>query len=207
MNRSLSVISLTVISIVGTSNGALAEAPKNAPAEKAASPSPTKSPELEPGSNVLCEVDVFYTWKPAPRKDDQEAEPPAPVKDFYITAGEEGLVEEEVTNRLTAKIPQFSQQALQLCASVHQDQTLCVTSKLKANNAHYEKLDFVARRALVEAINLDCQEQAGECIGAEVSDVKCRVNRPPDLQPQPSPGAADAAPADKAKDGKDAKKK
>src|SRR5262245_35972007 len=90
------------------------EAPKpGAPGAAEAAPAP-----LEPGTDIVCEADIFYNWKPqgfaqkkilpgdatAPAPEDVVApEPPDSIREFFTTAGEQGLVEEEVTNRLNTK--------------------------------------------------------------------------------------------------------
>ena len=206
--------SLLVIFLFAESSCAFAQAAKDAPKDPKGLEQQTRPPAtgLEPGSQVICESDIFFSWAPehslqatensdAAAPDDSSAEP---IKDFYITIGEDGLVEEEVKNRLETKIPQIKQEALDFCTNQHQDQTNCVTVKLKASAEKYSRLDYIGRRTMIEAINTDCEHHIGRCLSSAATDVKCRNDRLPDLPVQPPPGVADAATG---KGGKDAKKK
>ena len=182
-----------------------AAAQNKAPAKEAPADAAAVAPGLEPGTDYVCEAEIYYIWKPAPpppKPGVPDTEPPAEnTKDFFAMAGDQGLVEEEVKNRLNTKIPQMQQQAMSQCVELHQDQTACISSKMKIGFAQISRLDFAARRAMADAISNDCERQLGRCLSTAVSEPKCHLNRPPDM-----PVAAPAAEAGKAP-AKDAKKK
>ncbi len=176
-------------------------------AAPAAGAEPAAPPALEPGANLVCETDISFVWKPippppkpgairgsnGPQVDKDEPVEQEPVEDFFTTAGEDGVVEEEVRNRLAGKIPQLQRQAIESCKILHENQTLCVSAKLRANFEQFNRLDFLSRKAMVEAISGDCEKKGGKCISAEYSPVKCHINRFPDVLPQKAEAPAPAA--------------
>lgn len=175
---------------------------------------------LEPGADYLCQADVFYVWKPAPPAGEGAmaaaggnghlgAEPSADDsndsrREFALVVGETGLIQDEVKNRVAARIPIAQLEAVQKCKLEHEDRTSCVTQKMKRGMDNYTRLDFGARKAMLEAMNHDCESNLGTCGNSEVTEISCLVNRSPDfLPPKPEAPAADK----KGENGKDAKKK
>ncbi len=182
-----------------------------APAAAEGSPAP-----LEPGADYLCQADVFYVWTPnAPPGEEPQggvsanlgAEPAEPSaesrREFALVVGETGLVQDEVKNRVKARIPAAQLEAVQRCKSEHEDRTSCVTLKIKRSTDNYARLDFGARKAMLEAMNHDCQSNLGVCGNSEVTEISCLINRSPDVLPP----KADAAPAGKGDAAKEPKKK
>ncbi len=197
-------------------------AKKDAPAAKPAegeAPA-AEHPALEPGADFICEADVFYNWKPQdftpkkilpadpkPKEEEAVVPPPESIREFFTTVGEQGVVEEEVTNRLNVKIPLLQRQAAEHCKQTHQDQTLCVSAKLRAGFEQYNKLDYISRRAMVEAMTADCLAKMGKCLDTEVSEIECHINRSPEVPIEKAGEAGKEAGKDAGKDAGKEKKK
>lgn len=181
---------------------ALAEAAKEKDKAKPADAAAESGvPGLAPGTDYVCEVDIFFKWRPRPKKTNGSTPELDPIKDFFTTAGDEGVVEDEVKNRLGTKIPNLERQAMDMCKSIHQDKTLCVAARMRSSVEHYTKLDFTARRAMAEAIDRDCEHKLGKCLGTEASEIRCHLNRSPEV-PMPKEGEAAAPGGEKEKEKK-----
>ena len=175
------------------------EPPKDAAAPAAA---PVEAAVvLESGSDYICQADVSFTWRPdpppppkhdpaAPAQPKQPTPVPTPapvmepIKEYFTLTGEQGMVEKEVRERLTAKLPEIRRQATEACRAAHQDFSGCVSSKLRTTYDQYVKLDFTARRTMIDAIDTDCQHRMGICISDEASEIRCHINRSPDTAPK-----------------------
>lgn len=192
------------------------------PPAKAPEEAVPAEPPLEPGTDYICEVDIFYIWKPEPKPKKPLAKPTSGkassepveketpvvlenVREFFTTAGDQGLVKEEIINRLSSKIPFYERQASDQCKSSHQDLTLCVSSRLRANFEQYNKLDYATRKAMTDGIESDCAHKLGKCLSTDASEIRCQVNRSPEVPAKP-PGEAEAAAGGKEKE-KEKKKK
>jgi len=186
--------SLLAAPLITLPTAVFAEEKKEPPKEGA--PAEAEAVVLEPGSDYVCQSDISYTWRPSPPplpKPDPSvrpqtvptpAPPPEPVKEFFTAAGEQGMNEKEVRERLIGKLPEIRRQASDACRSAHQDFSVCVSSRLRATYDQYVKLDFAARRAMIDAIDVDCQQRMGTCLSDEASEVRCYVNRSPDAVPK-----------------------
>jgi len=217
-----------ILSCVLCSASAWAEdAPKEAAAKDAAAKdakegeAPAPDAPLEPGADYICEVDIFYNWKPAPPKpkkmdkplaggkstasqptptpQEETSDKPDNIREFFTTAGEQGLVKDEIINRLNSKIPFYERQASEACKNSHQDQTLCVSSRLRASFEQYNKLDYATRKAMTDGIRSDCEDKLGKCFNTEASEVRCQINRSPEVLPKPPEATGEAAAKDKKK--------
>lgn len=222
--RALPVIFAGVMGCLVPATAAWAEGPAGKDPKKEAGgaapaggePSP---PPLEPGADYLCQADVFYVWKPAPPAPEGVptgagnqahlgAEPAEESgesrREFALVVGETGLVQDEVKNRVSSRIPIAQLEAVQKCKAEHEDRTSCVTMKIKRGMDNYTRLDFGARKAMLDAMNHDCENNLGVCGNSEVTEITCMVNRSPDaVLPKP----VEAAAGGKGEGGKDAKKK
>jgi hypothetical protein len=203
---------LSALACVAVSSTAWAEAAKEEAKAQPAEAAPQAGLVPGPGADIICEADIFFSWKLSPPKEKENAanntqaapendDDSEAVKEFFSSAGEEGLVEEEVRNRLSAKLPQMQQEAMKFCVSAHQDQTGCISSKIRLNADQYSRLDFVARKAMIDAINNDCEQSLGKCLSTETGEMKCRINRPPDV-PAQAAASADEKSTEKSKDTK-----
>ena len=157
---------------------------------------------------VLCEADVFYTWKhidksamssnPMAAADSaammrsEPADSSKVEKVFFSRFGEKGKSEEQARNRLLSLLPRVEREARTHCEHKHQDQALCMARQLRASD--YQRVDFTVRQALLPAITESCQQLGGTCLETKVGTVACYVLSPPE--------AAETA---KSEDGKKAK--
>lgn len=162
---------------------------------------------------IVCEANITYSWKrkppPVPLGNKNSVTPPPPppemptLETLYQQIGERGMVEVDVKNRLTTRLPSAQAEAMQHCAEAHENQTLCISKQLKLVTKDYQLLDFAARKTLLSAVTADCETQAGDCLSSKSGPVYCFENRSPDALPATSEteGAegADKKPADKKK--------
>ncbi len=139
--------------------------------------------EILPGSATICEADIFYSWKlkPPVKKEKEKTSEPAvtitPTKVLFQTIGEEGANETDIKNKLNAKITLAQKQALEDCQSLHQDQGLCLTKKIKSQQDLLGKLDFATKNTIIAAATSDCQNEQGICEKVEVSEIRCYLNK------------------------------
>ncbi len=175
-------------------------------AAKPAAPAPanveldlSKKLDGKDGIDFVCEADIYYSWKrKSSGKENAAPKAEKEIDVFYTTVGERGLVGLDVRNRLTSKIPKIKMEALVHCRKSHQDQAKCVASQLRSNAQDYNMMDFKSRSAFLTALQNDCAENTGECVGTKTRPIKCYLNRPPN-----SPLAEEKT----EEEGKDEKKK
>lgn len=162
---------------------------------------------------IVCEANITYSWKrkppPVPLGNQNSGTPPPPPPEMptletqYQQIGERGMIEVDVKNRLTTRLPSAQAEAMKHCADAHENQTLCVSKQLKLVAKDYQLLDFAARKTFLNAITTDCEAQAGDCVSAKSGPVYCFENRSPDALPvsteAESAEGADKKAADKKK--------
>lgn len=96
--------------------------------------------------------------------------------------------------------------ASEACKREHESYGTCVALKMGANASTLNSLGFSARGDLEKALNEECKQQEGTCLGVDVTDPKCRevvaakAGTSPDAEKSADTKAG-------AKGGKDAKKK
>ncbi len=96
--------------------------------------------------------------------------------------------------------------ASEACKRDHESYGTCVALKMSSNASVLNSLGFNARAELEKALNEECRQQEGACLGVDVSEPKCReiVAAKPSAAPEgDKTEAAKGAP----KGGKDPKKK
>ena len=154
------------------------------------SPSPAASPaQLKASgesSEVVCEADVFFTWKKTPPlvEPGKNAQPtPAPegleeVKSFFSTITDHGMTEDEARRKVSDQNASVESRALERCRLLKEDQAACLTTGLKNYAKEYNLLDFNARKAVVSAITSDCAKNSGRCLSSVVSPVRCYLSAP-----------------------------
>ena len=140
--------------------------------------------------DVLCEADVFYTWKHSDKSSDSMAEgdsvemmksapePSKIEKVFFTRFGEKGSSEEQARNRLLSLLPRVEREARTYCERKHQDQALCMARQLRASD--YQRVDFTVRQALLPAITESCQQIGGTCLETKVGTLACYALSPSD---------------------------
>lgn len=178
------------------------------PPPKSETPSPpsteqTPTPQQPTVSpyGLVCELDVFYQWqeRPAPKpalaaghrgpNPPPATEPPAELRKFetfYSRIGEQGMVEAEVRKLLHAKSAAAQAEALRRCEADHQDETGCITRKIKSITSVYGSLDFKTRNSMLSAAEKDCQETIGDCLGTREGEVLCFQNIAPEAPAPPA---------------------
>ncbi len=186
------LFSVCLIFLASTQSFAQDEANKDA-AAPATAPAP-----LEPGSDFVCEAQVTYNWRkrtPVLPKGSKEPAPTPydPIKVFFATVGERGTIEADVKERVTGILEKTKEEAQIDCKSVHENQTGCVSRKMRENSDGYSRMDFSARRSFLDAVKSDCEEAFGNCLNSEASAVLCRVRKPSDIAPKPPEAAKDTA--------------
>lgn len=191
-------ITLLLLFFLIIPSSAIAE--EKAPATKAATETPaTEPPPL--GSETVCEVDIYYSWKPNPPAKKEKEKNPEPVviaetKVLFQTIGEQGLNEKDIKNKLATKITLTQKQALEECGGLHQDQGQCLTKKIKPQQELLGKMDFATKNALLAATIADCQSEQGSCGKIETSETRCYLNKPEKLNAE-TPAATNEKAADK----------
>ena len=96
--------------------------------------------------------------------------------------------------------------ASEACKRDHESYGTCVALKMGANASVLNSLGFSARAELEKALNEECKQQEGTCLGVDVTEPKCREI----VEAKPTPPSEAEKPADSkagAKGGKDPKKK
>jgi hypothetical protein len=96
--------------------------------------------------------------------------------------------------------------ASEACKRDHESYGTCVALKMGANASTLNSLGFSARTELEKALNEECKQQEGACLGVDVTEPKCREI----VEAKPTPPSDAEKPADSkagAKGGKDPKKK
>lgn len=143
-------------------------------------------------SDYICEADVFYTWKrtiqPKEVTDERGQKkliPPdpaliKPIQEFYTRVGDRGPLEQEVANRLFARLPGVEAEARAQCELMREDKAKCLTRKLSAVQDEYQRMDFHGRKSLLDAVKDDCERNIGVCIKAGSSKIACYEQVPPD---------------------------
>jgi hypothetical protein len=165
----------------------------------------------QPGVDITCQSDVLYTWRRVIKNEQNDQknqaappppqEEPAPSEVFYVTLGENGLIENDVRTRLTSRLAAIKAQALTYCKNMHEDRSGCIISRLKSQPKDYAVMDFSARKTLLAAIEGDCANDTGICLSSESKEIRCFVNKPPDM------GVSKTEGTEAKKDDKDKKKK
>ncbi len=138
------------------------------------------SPALS--TEQICEVDVFYSWKPKPPPPppNTPAKPPEPIaaiETFYQRAFERGKELEATKSQLAARTSALKAGATKACRDEHQDQSNCVATRLRSSSRDYALLDFQTRKTLLDAVTEDCRIQAGTCLDAKVGEPQCREEK------------------------------
>ncbi len=177
-----------------------------------------------------CNADISYRWVkrvpevstlPAPpvggghgSARSQAAAPtplppkPTPEPTIVRLIGVERSGEDEATAKanLQVDIDRHRIRASEACKRDHESYGTCVALKMSSNASVLNSLGFSARADLEKALNEECRQQEGTCLGVDVSESKCReiVAAKPSAAPE-----GDKADASKAapKGGKDPKKK
>lgn len=154
-------------------------------AQDKAAATATEAPAL--GSETICESDIYYYWKlkplPTPTnsaKKPAEATPTPEMPDnkvLYQTVGEHGETETDVKNKLAAKITASLRDANEDCRNAHQDQTSCLTKKIKSQNELLGKIDFATKNKIISAMTDDCKNELGSCGKIESSEIRCYLNK------------------------------
>lgn len=135
---------------------------------------------LLPGSETICEADIFYYWKVKPPLKKENAAAAVKISEtkvLFQTIGEQGANETDIKNKLNAKMTLAQKQALEDCQSQHQDQGLCLTKKIKSQQDLLSKLDFATKNTIIAAANSDCQNEQGFCGEVEASEIRCYINK------------------------------
>jgi hypothetical protein len=162
----------------------------------------------EPGADVVCQYDVYFTWQKRPKEKKDEKgrvvveQPPPPAEAFFSTISVSGINEPDVRSNLTNLLPQAKAQALEHCRNAYEDLGGCISNHLKSRATEYSSMDFPARKSLLSAIENDCNYTLGTCLSSDSKDVRCFLNKPLETKP-----AAVAAEAGGQKESKDKKKK
>lgn len=193
MKKTILLFSLLLLRI----NSSFAE---DKAAAKTQAASPAAEVEILPGSETICEADIFYYWKVKPALKKEKAPEPTTISEtkvLYQTIGEQGANEADIKNKLNAKITLAQKEAATDCQSSHQDQGLCLTKKIKSQQDLLSKLDFATKNTIIAAASNDCQEEQGVCGKVEVSEIRCYLNKTQKIKIDPP--AADKAPAAAAK--------
>ena len=137
-------------------------------------------------------------------------EPPKPTPEPAIVRlmGLERSGTDEASAKATLQMDIERQRirASEACKRDHEGYGTCVALKLGANASTLNSLGFGARAELEKALNEECKQQEGTCLGVDVTEPKCReiVESKPTI---PSDGEKPADSKAGAKGGKDPKKK
>ena len=159
---------------------ALAQDEIKAPAEGEGSSMDT--PVTEVGVDYFCKADIFYKWmanSPKPSNSKRGSANAAVQETFFVTAGEHGLIGNDVKKRLEEKLPSIMQQATKHCEDTYQSLTSCVTQKRSMFAKDYHEMDFQTRRELLKTATEDCKENLRVCKGARATEISCDLNKPP----------------------------
>lgn len=162
------------------SSVALAADPKK---DAAATPEAEASSAVEGATkkSFTCEADLTFSWKrnpPKPRNDGGRRAPPQdppadPVDSFSHRASANGDSEEGAKSALQGIKEGERAKALVNCRKQHEDAAKCVADKYVEVTPSYERMDFQARRKLLEAIELSCETAAGQCLDSKLGAPEC----------------------------------
>ena len=136
----------------------------------------------------ICKLDVFYNWTPEKSLIDPGGEEEG-YRRYFGTIMDEGAEEDEVRQRLLARVSAVSTEAMNFCSDVHQDKSSCLVTRLREISKKFARYDYPRRKMLMEAAERDCFTGSGECVSVAVGEIECWGNASPD-----SPSLADFAP-------------
>lgn len=137
-------------------------------------------------AEFICRAEVQYRWK----KD--EAKKPQPSSDssaettdkgneftvFWTSLEKKGETEDDTKAAvIRASLPERVN-AERACLNTHQNMSGCIAGKYGALTSPISSLGFAAQKAVEAAINDDCDQQQGQCLGSSVSEVKCLESVP-----------------------------
>jgi len=147
-----------------------------------------KEAPKESAARLVCEADVFYTWKrlpPPPSAKEAQGQstqrntpPPAagqtkPIEVFYRRVTKEGENEQLIRTLLSTRLSEERGAALSECREQHENSSGCVARKLRSISDQYRTLGFAARKTLLESITSDCQNRQGDCLSTRASELRC----------------------------------
>ena len=136
-------------------------------------------------NEITCSADVVFTWKRTPPQQLQINEQGkqttvtpdpsvlSPIEEHYTRVSETGYVEEELKNRVAMKVPPAAILARRACEELHQEESSCISRKLRTNQSDLQLLDYGSRTALRKSIERDCAANKGICLEIKSTPVVC----------------------------------
>lgn len=135
--------------------------------------------QAPPPYGKICEVSVYYQL--TPRADKANSAAKSPTRILFATLSEQGMEMEDLKQRLKARVYKAQAEALQACREREKDEASCITEKIRALAADFPARDYKQRKLLLAAAEQDCKAESAICGAAEVSQLKCWLNVPPEV--------------------------
>ena len=153
---------------------------------------------LSAEAEVSCTMTMSYEWQPA-----QEVTGAGDAKDskmmkdssmksqkrmeFVRRLQETGEQEAAVIRALKDKAFLLKRDVMRECAAIHENHARCIASRYRSYSSDIRTGGFRARKALEEAIQLDCMRLRGQCLHVVMSDPACE-----DLSAKAEKGSKDS---------------
>lgn len=129
-------------------------------------------------AEVNCTLNMSYEWEKegtskGEGKKGASMTSPEKREEFIRQLKRSGKDEAVVTKELQEQAFSLKREMLRECTSIHENFAGCIASRYRAYSADIRNGGFTARKALESAIQQDCKNLQGRCLGINMSKVAC----------------------------------
>ncbi len=132
-----------------------------------------------------CRTEIHYKWKKVsneiakPIATPKAGEEPKEIASdpeftvFWASIEKKGTTEEESQQKVNKSALNERASAERSCLANHENMAGCIAGKFSSLAPSVSTLSFSAKKAVEDAISVDCQKQQGKCSGSTVGEIKC----------------------------------